>query len=107
MRGYQQNVLNGDNGIFFSTELSHTLVGSRDRNLHLELIPFIDLGKVWNSKTNIGTNNTLAAIGTGLRFSLGDNLTARLDFGLPLTDLDVDGDTLQENGIYFSVESQL
>ena len=106
VRGYPQNILLGDNGLFVSAELSRTVIGSSDRSIRLEIIPFIDFGKVWHSETVIEQASNLFAVGTGLKFSVRDNLSARLDFGLPLIDLDVEGDSLQENGIYFSIESQ-
>ena len=46
-----------------------------------------------------------AGAGVGLRWQQGDVLTIRLDYGFPLTDVDVDErDTWQENGLYFSVQ---
>ncbi len=108
VRGYPQNTLLGDNGIFLSAELSHTLLDYRDRAIRLEIIPFIDFGKAWNSETDIEQERNLVAIGTGLKLSINDNLTARLDFGIPLVDLDdAEGDSLQENGIYFSINTRL
>lgn len=107
VRGYPQNALIGDNGVFVSTEFSHTLASNSSGKTRLEIIPFLDLGKVWNTETNIGKINTLVGIGTGLKLSIGKRLTARIDFGLPLVDLEVEGDSLQENGVYFSLRTQL
>jgi hypothetical protein len=35
---------------------------------------------------------------------LGNNFNAKIDWGIPLVQLDRTGNTLQENGIYFTVE---
>lgn len=108
VRGYPQNILTGDNGIFFSTEISQALIKNERKNITLELIPFLDFGKVWNSELELAESvNTLAGIGAGLKFSAGKNLTARIDFGVPLIEIESSGDSLQENGIYFSVQSKL
>ena len=108
VRGYPQNILSGDNGIFFSTEIRHAIIKDEQKQITLELIPFIDFGKVWNTKTQLDrTTNTLAAIGTGLKLTIGDNLTARIDYGIPLVEVETSGDSLQENGIYFSLKSSL
>jgi hemolysin activation/secretion protein len=45
----------------------------------------------------------LASVGLGLRCQLGDRLTARLDWGIPLIDISDRERTLQEKGVYFSV----
>jgi hemolysin activation/secretion protein len=47
----------------------------------------------------------LASAGIGLRFQLGDRLSARLDWGIPLVDVDITSEekSLQEEGLYFSV----
>ncbi|MGK7936319.1 MAG: hypothetical protein AB4206_11080 [Xenococcaceae cyanobacterium] len=42
------------------------------------------------------------------QFSLGlDALDARIDWGIPLVNIDSDPDTLQENGIHFSINYRL
>lgn len=78
----------------------------------LQLAPFVDVGTVWNKsgktdEQDSDTSNTLASAGLGLRLQLGDNLTARFDWGIPLVNISSEKRTLQENGIYFSVVSTL
>jgi hemolysin activation/secretion protein len=108
VRGYPQNILTGDNGIFFSTEISQALIKNQRSKITLEFIPFLDFGKVWNSEIELEQSiNTLAAIGAGLKLSVGQNLTARIDFGIPLVEVESSGDSLQENGIHFSLKSSL
>ena len=108
VRGYPQNILLGDNGIVLSTEIRHALIRNKQKDLTLEIIPFIDFGKAWNTKTELEQSvNTLAAIGAGLQLSIGQDLTARIDWGIPLVEVESSGDSLQENGIYFSLKSSL
>lgn len=45
----------------------------------------------------------LSAVGIGLNFSAGDSFNARLDWGIPLVEINNRGDSLQENGIHFSI----
>jgi hemolysin activation/secretion protein len=66
------------------------------------------LGFAWNSSGNPDPEpdpNFLASAGIGLRFQLGDRLSARLDWGIPLVDVDITSEekSLQEEGVYFSV----
>ena len=73
------------------------------RRLVVQLTPFVDFGTVWNSGRTNPDTNTLVSLGLGLRFQLGDRLTARLDWGIPLVDIPTRERTWQENGLYFSV----
>ena len=41
--------------------------------------------------------------GLGLRLQLGSQVTARLDWGIPLTSISGAKSTWQENGVYFSL----
>ena len=103
-RGYRQDALLGDNGWFNSAELRATVVRISKLNSSIQLIPFLDFGKVWNSDDLTFDTNTLVSTGIGLRVQTGDYFAARLDYGIPLVDLDSEGDSLQEDGIYFSIE---
>ncbi|MGK7952467.1 MAG: hypothetical protein AB4368_27690 [Xenococcaceae cyanobacterium] len=38
-----------------------------------------------------------------MNFSAGDSFNARLDWGIPLVEINNRGDSLQENGIHFSI----
>lgn len=61
-----------------------------------------DNGTAWNNRDPA----TLASLGVGLRWLVGEDLSLRLDYGIPLISVDNRGDSLQENGLYFSVRSQ-
>jgi hemolysin activation/secretion protein len=44
--------------------------------------------------------------GLGLYWSITPALNVRLDYGIPLIAVDDQGDSLQENGFYFSLRYQ-
>lgn len=46
---------------------------------------------------------TIASLGIGLRLSLSSGLNAGLDYGIPLIETDNQGNSLQENGLHFSL----
>ena len=104
VRGYRQDALLGDNGLFISAEIRAAILRIPQWSTSLELTPFADFGKVWNSDDVSLDTNTLASLGVGLRLLVSDRFAARLDYGIPLVDLDVDKNTLQEQGVYFSLE---
>lgn len=103
VRGYRQDSLLADNGIFTTAELRFP-IAKIDTNILLQLTPFVDFGIGWNSSGSFAVdNNALASLGLGLRLTAGDKLSARLDWGIPLVSTSGDKRTWQENGLYFSV----
>ncbi|NEQ98291.1 MAG: ShlB/FhaC/HecB family hemolysin secretion/activation protein [Cyanothece sp. SIO2G6] len=103
VRGYRQDELLTDNGILFSGEIRVPVARVREWDALLQVTPFFDFGRGWNVDDLDPDPNTLASVGLGLRLTVSDRLTARFDWGLPVIG-DSDGNTLQEDGVYFSVD---
>ena len=110
VRGYRQDALLGDNGWFNSAEVRATVLRIPRWDTSLQLTPFVDFGTVWDTDESEddfeSETNTLLSTGIGLRIQVSDRFTSRLDWGIPLIDLDTEGDSLQENGVYFSLEAK-
>lgn len=110
VRGYRQDALLADNGVFASAEFRLPIYRAPEQQLVLQLTPFVDFGTIWNESGRSIENpsptdsNTLASVGLGLRFQLGSRLTARFDWGIPLIDISQRERTLQEKGLYFSIQ---
>jgi hemolysin activation/secretion protein len=104
IRGYPQDTALGDDGLFVSAEISNTVLRLPQWKTKLELIPFWDFGAVWNTDGEKIDNNILSSLGIGLKLSIDETFTARLDWGLPLLPVDSIDDTLQDDGFYFSLE---
>ncbi|MEA5621826.1 ShlB/FhaC/HecB family hemolysin secretion/activation protein [Nostoc sp. UHCC 0251] len=105
VRGYRQDILLTDNGFLGSAEVQLPILRVENVKGVLQVVPFIDFGVGWNSSGNT-TNpnpNTLLGFGLGLQWQMGDRFNARLDYGIPLTDIQDRGSSLQEDGIYFSI----
>jgi hemolysin activation/secretion protein len=104
VRGYRQDILLTDNGFLASAEVQLPVLRLKNVGGVLQVVPFIDFGVGWNSSGNPDPNpNTLLGLGLGLQWQMGDRLNVRLDYGIPLTDIQDRGRTLQEDGIYFSI----
>lgn len=104
VRGYRQDVLLTDNGFLGSAEVQLPVLRVDKVAGVLQVVPFIDFGIGWNSSDNLDPNpNTLLGVGLGLQWQMGDRFSARLDYGIGLTDVEDRDRTLQEDGIYFSV----
>jgi len=104
VRGYRQDILQSDNGIFATAELQIPLlrIGKLKQGA-FSVIPFVDYGTGWNSAGNAPSPNSLMSTGLGLRFQY-DQFTARLDWGIPLISVESRGNTWQDNGIHFSLQ---
>lgn len=106
LRGYRQDSVLTDNGLLFSAEARIPVLRIPEINGLLQLAPFFDFGAAWNKNINITANpdpSALVSIGMGLRFQMSDRLTIRLDWGIPLSRISGDKQTLQERGLYFSL----
>lgn len=104
VRGYRQDLLLTDNGVFASAEAQLPILRLPKLQGILQIIPFIDFGTGWNSSGMSSPDpSTLLSTGLGLQFQLGDRFTGRLDWGIPLISVDSKEKTLQEQGLHFSV----
>ncbi|NEP58103.1 MAG: ShlB/FhaC/HecB family hemolysin secretion/activation protein [Symploca sp. SIO2G7] len=104
VRGYRQDTLQTDNGIFASAEVQFPVLRVFSDTGVIQVVPFVDFGTAWNSSGNDNPDpNTLASVGLGLQWQQGD-FTARLDWGIPLISVDSRDRTWQENGLHFSVQ---
>lgn len=103
VRGYRQNQLVSDNGILGSVEVRVPLT-SNPRVL--QLAPFFEIGTAWNNRDVDPNPATIAGLGLGWRWLITPDLSLRLDYGIPLISVGERGNSLQENGLYFSVRYQ-
>lgn len=106
VRGYRQNARSGDNGLRFSIEDRLTLIQDQTGQPQFTLVPFFDLGTVWNNEDNpndLPDQNFIAALGLGVIWNPINDLSIRLDYAPPLVDLDTLSDSIQDDGLHFSI----
>ncbi len=106
VRGYRQNQRVADNGIVGSVEVRFPIVGKPSGIGTIQLAPFFDIGTAWNHKGDVPSPTTLASVGLGLLWQLDPYLSARLDWGIPLISIEKQGESLQDNGLFFSLRFQ-
>lgn len=104
VRGYRQDSRLSDNGLVLSAEMRLPIIKVPKVRGALQIAPFIDFGTGWNTDGETQNPNTLVGTGFGLLWQMGDTFSARLDWGIPLVDIDSSDRTWQENGIYFQLE---
>lgn len=105
VRGYRQDAYLSDSGVFASAELQLPILrlGSRRQSV-LQLVPFVDVGTVWNNSGRSDLDQSpLASVGLGLQWQPSDLFSVRVDWGIPLVSIPSSDRTWQENGLYFSV----
>ena len=85
IRGYRRNLSLGDNGVIGTLELQIPLLDNRSK---INLIPFIDAGTVWSNSRTAVDADTLASIGLGISYQFGNTIEARIDYGIPLINVD-------------------
>lgn len=105
VRGYRQDALLTDSGIYGSVEVRIPVWRlEEDWQSTFYLAPFIDAGTGWN--VDAATNpdkTTLVGTGIGVLWEAGNNFSARLDWGIPLVSIESRERTWQESGVYFSI----
>lgn len=105
VRGYRQDALLSDSGAFVSAEVRVPVYRWSDNQSNISVIPFIDFGTIWsNSDFTDEEEDIVASVGVGVQVALSDTFRARLDYGIPLVEVEDRDDSLQEKGVYFSVE---
>lgn len=110
VRGYYQNARFGDNGLRFSVEDRMTLIRDDGDEPILQVAPFLDLGYVWfnNASSSLPRQNFLMGTGAGVILTPLPDLTARLDFGVPLVTLNqFASDRPSGLRVYFNINYQL
>ena len=105
VRGYRQNALLRDNGALMSAEARLPIIRFSSDSI-VQVAPFLDLGTAWNNFDNSADTNILAGTGVGFVWQQED-LSARLDWGIPLVNFDSTSNSLQDSGIYFSIQYNL
>jgi hemolysin activation/secretion protein len=102
VRGYRQDALLSDAGALLSAEFRLPILRAKKLGGVLQLTPFLDIGTAWNVDGNNPSTNTLIGTGLGLLWKQS-NFSVRVDWGIPLVKLEGEKRSLQDNGIYFSI----
>jgi hemolysin activation/secretion protein len=104
VRGYRQDALLTDSGLFGSAEVRLPIVRIPRWNSTISLAPFLEWGRGWNQGRESPEVSTLFSGGLGLRWRVANKLTARLDWGIPFRAIKSSTkSSLQENGLYFAL----
>ena len=114
VRGYRENTLVRDNGVVVSLEGRVPLVDlsvprpfGESLQGPLQLAPFVDWGRGWNSELTTPRPSDISSIGLGLRWDAAPALLAQLYYGYALREIHQSPHDLQDSGIHFRVTARL
>lgn len=72
VRGYRENTILGDNAFLASLEVRVPLVRNTGWADFVELAPFVDYARAWNTKSPDPEPEDLSSVGVGLRWAVTD-----------------------------------
>jgi hemolysin activation/secretion protein len=103
VRGYRENTLVRDNGLASSLELRIPVWRDAAWGFDVQLAPFVDFGRSWNTNRGEASPRTLASVGIGLR-TFYRFLRGEIYWGHQLRSVEEIGDGgLQDEGVTFAV----
>ena len=89
IRGYRQNLVVGDNGVFGVIEGQFPVIKSNQWG-NVYLVPFVDFGTIWNNYAVDRDTpfDTIASLGLEFNYRLGDFLDTKVFYAIPLVEND-------------------
>jgi hemolysin activation/secretion protein len=104
VRGYREKQLVRDNGLVSSLELRIPVWSAGAESLALQLAPFVDYGRSWNSDRPELDPRNIYSVGIGLRWGFRRHLQGDVYWGHRLKDIEEPADhDLQDDGVTFQV----
>jgi len=111
VRGYRENLLTRDNGVISSLEwripIYKLQIAGLSKNPDegwIEITPFIDYGRSWNTDIDTPDPKSISSVGLGLRWSPNKHFQSQLYWGYALRDIpDPDDKDIQDDGVHFEM----
>ena len=105
VRGYRENSLVRDNGLLSSLEVRIPLYQSIRGEDVVQLAPFLDYGRAWNTAFDTPAPRYLFSAGVGIRWNILPQDRARFEvyWGQQLNHFDTGRGNLQDHGVHVQV----
>jgi hemolysin activation/secretion protein len=106
VRGYRENTLIRDNAVVLSLEARVPIVRNTRWADFVELAPFVDYGRAWNTKFPTPDPPDIASVGIGLRWavtipwSVPVRPQLEVYWGHPFRNIKTSGGNLQDLGLH-------
>jgi hemolysin activation/secretion protein len=103
VRGYRENQLLRDDGVFASAEARIPIWLAKDKTPIVSVAPFFDWGDGWNSDELNKSYQSIYSAGVGLLVNATRHSQVTIYWGHPFVDLHESKVSLQDYGLHFSV----
>jgi hemolysin activation/secretion protein len=103
VRGYRENQLLRDDGVFASAEARFPIWLAKDKTPILSVVPFFDWGDGWNSTKAGKDYQAIYSAGVGLLANITRHGQITVYWGHPFVDFQERKTSLQDYGIHFAV----
>lgn len=103
VRGYRENQLLRDNGVFASAELRIPIWLAKDKSPIVSIAPFFDWGAGWNVNKVDDNYLSIYSAGVGLLINATKHAQVIFYWGHPFVDFHENKTSLQDYGIHFAV----
>ena len=107
VRGYRENYLVRDNGLFASLEYRFTLWSNTNHGHRVQLASFFDWGRSWNREQASPEPKVLASVGVGVRATYHPRVDFELYYGSRLKKVEKRDEDWQDKGIHFQLRARL
>lgn len=103
VRGYRENQIVRDRGVFASAEVRIPVWFDKARREIIQLAPFVDYGQGWNDGGPGPKQHWLASVGAGILVTPIKYVSGQLYWGYALREIDTSDDDLQDHGLHFQL----
>ncbi|MEO5356970.1 MAG: BamA/TamA family outer membrane protein [Nitrospirae bacterium YQR-1] len=107
VRGYRKNIMVRDNGIFSSLEFRIPIYGTEKRPEILQIVPFTDYGRSWNTRSTTPLPRDIYSAGLGLRWAVTKKILFQIYGAKGFVNLYNYDEDYQDKGIYFKLTTQV
>ena len=115
VRGYRENQMTSDSGLITSLEwripaghLKIPGLSQKSEDGLVQICPFFDYGKGWNTDMEDPAPDNLSSVGIGARWQVNEKINAQVYWGHALRDVDISTEyDLQDEGIHFEISAFL
>jgi hemolysin activation/secretion protein len=103
VRGYRENQLLRDDGVFASAEVRIPVWLAKDKTPIVSVAPFFDWGDGWNADSNDRSYQAIYSAGVGLLVNATRHAQVTIYWGHPFVNFHEQKESLQDYGLHFAI----
>ena len=107
VRGYRENRQVTDQGVSATLEFRYPVWSSKEGRGTVQLVPFYDVGSVWNRSRTTSGPQYFSSLGAGVRWEFARRIQAAVYVAHPFQDFDDPDSDIQDDGIHFTFLAKL